>query len=57
MDVATLAAVLVWVAGRFGLDVSAEELLPIVSLLAAYVVGQGIADAGKAAAQIERGDS
>lgn len=54
--VATLVAVLVWVGGRFGLDVSAEDLAPIVALIAAYVVGQGIADHGKEAAKVERGE-
>lgn len=46
-----LAAVLagvVWVAGRFGLSLNSEELLGAVTPLWAYILGQGVADLGKA---------
>lgn len=46
---ATLVAVLVWVLGRFGLDVESAELLPLVGAIAAFVVAQGFADQGKEA--------
>lgn len=50
---ATLAAILVWVIGRAGADVDAEELLPVIASLAAFVVGQGWADSGKEAAKLK----
>ena len=43
----------IWVAGRFGLDLEIGELLPVVAPLWAYVIGQGVADAGKEKAKIE----
>jgi hypothetical protein len=46
-----LAAALVWILGRFGLDLDKEELLGAVTPLWAYVLGQGIADHGKEAAK------
>ncbi len=46
---ATLAAILVWVLGRFGLDVGEEQLLPVIGSLAAFVLAQGWADHGKEA--------
>lgn len=51
-----LAAVLsgaVWVAGKFGADLNAEELLPVVAPLWAYIVGTAIEDVGKGKAAIE----
>jgi len=50
---ATLVSLCVWVLGRFGLDVDAERLLPVVAIIGAYVVGQGIADSGKEAAKVQ----
>jgi hypothetical protein len=50
---ATLAAILVWVVGRFGLSVEADELLPMIATLAAFVVGQGFADMNKEAAKLK----
>ncbi len=52
--VAALSAV-VWIAGRFGLELDAAELLPAVAPLWAYVIGQGVADIGKEKAKIEAG--
>lgn len=46
---ATVAAILVWVLGRAGLDVSDDMLLPIVGSLVAFVLAQGWADKGKEA--------
>lgn len=49
---AALAAVIVYVAGRFGFDVDPGTLDRIVAALLVYVGAQGIADHGKSAAQI-----
>lgn len=46
---ATLAAILVWVAGRFGWNIGEETLLPIIGMLATFVLAQGWADHGKEA--------
>jgi hypothetical protein len=40
-------------ARRLGLDVSEDEVTQAVALIGAYLVGQGIADAGKERAIIE----
>jgi len=45
----TLSMILVWVIGRFGADVPAEELLPLVGAIATFVLAQGWADKGKEA--------
>lgn len=53
-----LAAVLsavVWVAGRWGLKINAEELLPVVGPLWGYIFGQAAADWGKSAAKLTNG--
>lgn len=50
---ATLVAILVWVIGRFGLDVPAEELGPLVAAIATFVLAQGFADKGKEAVKID----
>ena len=50
---ATIAAILVWVLGRVGWDVAAEELLPVIGALCAFVVGQALADVGKEAKKLE----
>jgi hypothetical protein len=38
---------LVWILGRFGLDLSAEDIMPLVGSCWAYIFGQGLADIGK----------
>ena len=48
-----IAAAIVAGAAKFGLDVTTDELMPILSPLMAYIVGQGIADHGKERAKIE----
>lgn len=40
-------------ARRLGLDVSEDEVTQAVALIGAYLVGQGIADAGKERALID----
>lgn len=52
-----LIACVVWCAGRFGLDLDKEALLGAVTPLWAFVLGQGIADAGKEAAKLKADDS
>lgn len=46
--VVALAATLAWAVGLLGLDVSADQIGMVLSPLYAYVLGQGIADVGKA---------
>ena len=53
--VAMLSAIAVYAVGKFGLDVSPDTLAPIWKTIAAFIVGQGIADAGKSAALIKSG--
>ena len=48
-----LAGTIVALAARLGWDISPDELMPILSPLMAYIVGQGIADHGKERAKIE----
>lgn len=50
--VAALLAALVWLGGKVGLNVDTETLAGIVGPIIAYVLGQGLADHGKEAAQI-----
>ena len=50
--IAAIVGVLMVLIGRFGLDVDPELVTQVVSLVVAYIVGQGIADNGKAAATI-----
>jgi hypothetical protein len=51
--VVMLAAALFAVANKVGLNVSEDLVNQIVGLAAAFIVGQGIADAGKEKAKIE----
>lgn len=48
---ATMAGIAAWGLGRAGLDIPAAELEPVLQLLGWYVVGQGVADVGKAIVQ------
>ena len=48
-----ITAVLVSVGAKVGLNVGNDVLQPVVVLVASYIVGQGIADAGKEKAKIE----
>lgn len=50
--IAALIAALVWLGGKVGLHVDSETMAGIVGPIVAYVLGQGIADHGKEAAQI-----
>lgn len=48
-----LAAILVWVGARFGLQLDAGDVEPIVYILITLIGAQGIADAGKERAKVE----
>ena len=48
-----ITAVLISDGAKVGLNVANDVLLPVVVLVASYIVGQGIADAGKEKAKIE----
>lgn len=48
-----ILSALVWVLGRFGLDLDVAEILPVVAPMWAYVLGQGLADIGKSKSQVE----
>ncbi len=48
-----IAAAIVAGGAKLGWDVTTDELMPILSPIMAYVVGQGIADHGKERAKIE----
>jgi len=47
-------SILVWVVAKAGLDLSAEQILPIVGPLWLYVFGQAVADMGKSKAIEDR---
>ena len=47
---ATLAAVLVWLVGRFGFHAAVDDVLPVCGALLTFVLAQGVTDHGKSAA-------
>ena len=49
---AAAVGVIVGVAGQYGLDIPAQELTVVLSPVLAYIVGQGVADAGKEKARV-----
>ena len=52
--IASLAGVVVSLVGTIGIDLPADSIMAILSPLMAYIVGQGVADAGKEKAKIEK---
>ena len=52
-----IAGVIVALGAKAGLNISTQELMPILAPLMAYIVGQGIADHGKERAKIENSSS
>ncbi len=54
--VVMLSAIIVYVASRFGFEVSPSIADNLLAFVAAYLVGQGIADHGKEAAKITAGE-
>lgn len=47
-----VVGVVVFILSRFGIGVGEEQLLPLVGLIASFIVGQGIADNGKEATKL-----
>lgn len=50
---ATLTALVIYVAGRFGLSIDPAKLDPVWQILLVYVGAQGVADLGKSSAQVK----
>jgi hypothetical protein len=50
--VAMLAGLVITICSKYGIFIPEESLIEILSVIVAYIVGQGIADAGKEAALI-----
>jgi hypothetical protein len=49
---AMAVALIAWIAGRWGLDISQADLAGVLTPILVYILAQGRADHGKAAAQI-----
>ena len=47
-----IASITAYVIARIGFDVEADQILPVLGMIAAWLVGQGLADHGKSAAKI-----
>ena len=52
--ITAMTATIVAAAGLLGLDLSVDQVALIVTPLAAFVVGQGVADHGKEAAKVAK---
>ena len=44
---AAIAAIVVWSLAKAGVAMSPDAVMPVVQILMAYIVGQGLADIGK----------
>lgn len=53
--VAMIVGLIVSLVGRLGLELDPEALTAVLSPVLAYILGQGLADAGKEKARIEKG--
>ena len=51
--IAAIAGVIVAAVGRFGLDLPTDAVTQVVAPIIAYILGQGIADAGKEAVKLD----
>lgn len=51
--IAMLAGIIITLAAKIGFDVDNETAMMIVGLVSSYVLGQGVADAGKSKAKLE----
>ena len=51
--IAMFAGLIVTFAGRYGLQLPLEELTMVLAPIVAYILGQGVADAGKEKARID----
>ncbi len=49
---AMLAGALVWVLAQAGVTATPEQILPVLVLIATYILGQGLADIGKEANKV-----
>ena len=54
--IALLVGVIITFVAKYGIDVDEATVTQVVSLVVAYIVGQGIADAGKEAVKIQNGE-
>lgn len=54
---AAILSGIVWGVGKAGLHVATEDLVPIVGPIWGYIFGQGLADFGKSAAQLQAASS
>jgi uncharacterized membrane protein (DUF441 family) len=50
--IAAIIGIVIAIAGRYGFSLDPELVRELVYILIAYIVGQGIADHGKASAEI-----
>lgn len=50
--IAAIIAAIVAIGARYGLNIDPELIRELVAIFVAYIIGQGLADRGKAAAQI-----
>ena len=50
---ALIAAAIVWILAQLKVVASPDAILPLLGVLAAYIVGQGVADIGKEKAKID----
>ena len=55
--IASLAGVIVSAVGTAGLQLPTDSVMAILSPIMAYILGQGVADAGKEKAKIEQAGS
>lgn len=51
--IVAIVSVIAWAVGHIGLELTAEQLAPIVGPLWLFIVGQAFADHGKEAAKVE----
>jgi uncharacterized membrane protein (DUF441 family) len=51
--IAAVTGVLVSVVGRWGLDLPADAVTQIVAVICSFILGQGVADAGKEAVRLQ----
>ena len=50
---AGIAAVVVWALAQAGILATPDQVLPVLSLLGALIIGQGLADIGKESKKVE----
>lgn len=55
--VTALLSLVIVILGHFGIDLDLTSMMAIISPLLAFILGQGIADAGKEAVKIDKTDS